>query len=399
MASLSLKNIKKIYPHNGDDAKQAKKKKKKADEMPEKKVNLQITEKGVVAVQEFNLEIADKEFIVLVGPSGCGKSTTLRMVAGLEDISEGELWIGDRMVNDMPPKERDIAMVFQNYALYPHMTVYDNIAFALKLRHTPKDVIDKKVKEAAEILDITQYLGRKPKALSGGQRQRVAIGRAIVREPQVLLMDEPLSNLDAKLRNQMRAEIIKLREKINTTFIYVTHDQTEAMTLGDRIVIMKDGFIQQIGTPQEVFNHPYNLFVAEFIGSPKMNIFDAKLIKQNGKYAVVLDNMTVELSAEKQEKLAKNNVAEQDIKLGVRPEHITLEQTGINAVVDVSEMMGSSVHLHITAMGRDVVVVVSTMNMSAAEVAALTGGANVKFNFPGHCCHVFSKETGINLEA
>ena len=399
MASLSLKHIKKIYPHNGDDAKQAKKKKKKADEQPEKKVNLQITEKGVVAVQEFNLEIADKEFIVLVGPSGCGKSTTLRMVAGLEDISEGELWIGDRMVNDMPPKERDIAMVFQNYALYPHMTVYDNIAFALKLRHTPKDVIDKKVKEAAEILDITQYLGRKPKALSGGQRQRVAIGRAIVREPQVLLMDEPLSNLDAKLRNQMRAEIIKLREKINTTFIYVTHDQTEAMTLGDRIVIMKDGFIQQIGTPQEVFNHPYNLFVAEFIGSPKMNIFDAKLVKNNGKYAIVLDGMTVELSAEKQEKLAKNNVAEQDIKLGVRPEHISLEQTGIDATVDVSEMMGSSVHLHITAMGRDVVVVVSTMNMTGAEVAALTGGAAVKFNFPGHCCHVFSKETGINLEA
>ena len=398
MASLSLKNVKKIYPHNGDDAKQAKKK-KKADEQPEKKVNLQITEKGVVAVQEFNLEIADKEFIVLVGPSGCGKSTTLRMIAGLEDISEGELWIGDRVVNDMPPKERDIAMVFQNYALYPHMTVYDNIAFALKLRHTPKDVIDKKVKEAAEILDITQYLGRKPKALSGGQRQRVAIGRAIVREPQVLLMDEPLSNLDAKLRNQMRAEIIKLREKIQTTFIYVTHDQTEAMTLGDRIVIMKDGFIQQIGTPQEVFNHPYNLFVAEFIGSPKMNIFDAKLVKNNGKYAVVLDGMTVELSAEKQEKLAKNNVAEQDIKLGVRPEHISLDQNGIDAKVDVSEMMGSSVHLHITAMGRDVVVVVSTMNMTGAEVAALTGGAAVKFNFPGHCCHVFSKETGINLEA
>ncbi len=398
MASLSLKNIKKIYPHNGDDAKKAKKK-KKGEEVEEKKVNLQITEKGVVAVQEFNLEIADKEFIVLVGPSGCGKSTTLRMVAGLEDISEGELYIGDRLVNDMPPKDRDIAMVFQNYALYPHMTVYDNIAFALKLRHTPKDVIDKKVKEAAEILDITQYLGRKPKALSGGQRQRVAIGRAIVREPQVLLMDEPLSNLDAKLRNQMRAEIIKLRERINTTFIYVTHDQTEAMTLGDRIVIMKDGFIQQIGTPQEVFNHPYNLFVAEFIGSPKMNIFDAKLVKNNGKYAVVLDNLTVELSADKQEKLAKNNVAEQDIKLGVRPEHITLEQTGINAKVDVSEMMGSSVHLHVNAMGRDVVVVVSTMNMTGAEVAALHNGADVKFNFPGHCCHVFSKETGINLEA
>ena len=273
MASLTLKNVKKIYPYSGDDAK----KKKKGE--PVKKTNLQITDKGVVAVQEFNLEIADKEFIVLVGPSGCGKSTTLRMIAGLEEISEGELYIGDRLVNDVAPKDRDIAMVFQNYALYPHMTVYDNMAFALKLRHTPKDEIDKAVKQAAEILDITQYLGRKPKALSGGQRQRVAIGRAIVRSPQVMLMDEPLSNLDAKLRNQMRAEIIKLRERINTTFIYVTHDQTEAMTLGDRIVIMKDGFIQQIGTPQEVFNHPYNLFVATFIGTPQMNMFEnAKLV-------------------------------------------------------------------------------------------------------------------------
>ena len=238
MAKVTLKNIKKVY------------------------------DKNVVAVQEFNLEIADKEFIVLVGPSGCGKSTTLRMVAGLEEISGGELYIGDKLVNDVPPKDRDIAMVFQNYALYPHMTVYENMAFALKLRKEKKEVIDKKVREAAEILDITQYLDRKPKALSGGQRQRVAIGRAIVRDPQVFLMDEPLSNLDAKLRNQMRAEIIKLRQRIDTTFIYVTHDQTEAMTLGDRIVIMKDGFIQQIGTPQEVFNHPANLFVAGFIGSP-----------------------------------------------------------------------------------------------------------------------------------
>ena len=395
MASLTLKNIKKVYPFNGDDAK--KKKKKKGE--PEKKNNLQITDEGVVAVQEFNLDIKDKEFIVLVGPSGCGKSTTLRMIAGLEEISGGELYIGDRLVNDVAPKDRDIAMVFQNYALYPHMTVYDNMAFALKLRHAPKDEIDKKVKEAAEILDITQYLGRKPKALSGGQRQRVAIGRAIVRNPQVMLMDEPLSNLDAKLRNQMRAEIIKLRERINTTFIYVTHDQTEAMTLGDRIVIMKDGFIQQIGTPQEVFNHPYNLFVAGFIGTPQMNLFDAKLLKVNGKYAVKLDNLTVELSAEKQAALAKNNVAEQDIVLGVRPEHITLESTGIDAKVDVSEMMGSSVHLHVTAMGRDVVLVVSTMNMTGAEVTALTSGANVKFNFAGHVCHVFNKETGINLEA
>ena len=395
MASLTLKNIKKVYPFNGDDAK---KKKKKGE--PEKKTNLQITDEGVVAVQEFNLDIADKEFIVLVGPSGCGKSTTLRMIAGLEEISGGELYIGDKLVNDVAPKDRDIAMVFQNYALYPHMTVYDNIAFALKLRKMPKDEIDKKVKEAAEILDITQYLGRKPKALSGGQRQRVAIGRAIVREPKVLLMDEPLSNLDAKLRNQMRAEIIKLRQRINTTFIYVTHDQTEAMTLGDRIVIMKDGFIQQIGTPQEVFNHPYNLFVATFIGTPQMNLFEnAKLVKENGKYAVKLDCLTVELSEDKQAALAKNNVAEQDVVLGVRPEHITLEQSGIDGKVDVSEMMGSSVHLHVTSMGRDVVMVVSTMNMSAAEVGALSNGSAVKYNFPGHVCHLFSKETGINLEA
>ncbi len=397
MASLTLKNIKKVYPFNGDDAKQAKKK-KKGDEPEKKKTNLQITDEGVVAVQEFSLEIKDKEFIVLVGPSGCGKSTTLRMIAGLEEISDGELYIGDRLVNDVAPKDRDIAMVFQNYALYPHMTVYDNMAFALKLRHAPKDEIDKKVKEAAEILDITQYLGRKPKALSGGQRQRVAIGRAIVRDPSVMLMDEPLSNLDAKLRNQMRAEIIKLRQKINTTFIYVTHDQTEAMTLGDRIVIMKDGFIQQIGTPQEVFNHPYNLFVAGFIGSPQMNLFDAKLVKVDGKYAVELGGITVELSAEKQANLAKNNVEPQEIVLGVRPEHITLEK-GISGKVDVSELMGSSVHLHVTAMDRDVVMVVSTMNMTGAEVAALANGAPVDFNFPGHCCHVFNKTTKVNLEA
>lgn len=399
MASLTLKNIKKVYPFNGDDAKQAKKK-KKGDEPEKKKTNLQITDEGVVAVQEFSLDIKDKEFIVLVGPSGCGKSTTLRMVAGLEEISGGELYIGDRLVNDVPPKDRDIAMVFQNYALYPHMTVYDNIAFALKLRKTPKDEIDRKVKEAAEILDITQYLGRKPKALSGGQRQRVAIGRAIVREPKVLLMDEPLSNLDAKLRNQMRAEIIKLRQRINCTFIYVTHDQTEAMTLGDRIVIMKDGFIQQIGTPQEVFNHPYNLFVATFIGMPQMNLFEnAKLLKKDGKYSVELGGYTVELSAEKQAKLAANNVEAQDIVLGVRPEHIELDKAGLSGKVDVSELMGSSVHLHVTSMDRDVVMVVSTMNMSAAEVSALSIGNDVTFKFAGHVCHVFNKETGINLEA
>ena len=397
MASLTLKNITKIYPHSGDDAKKAKKA-KKGEEPEKKKSNLKVTAEGVIAVQEFNLDIADKEFIVLVGPSGCGKSTTLRMVAGLEEISGGELYIGDKLVNDVAPKDRDIAMVFQNYALYPHMTVYDNIAFALKLRKTPKEEIDRKVKEAAEILDITQYLGRKPKALSGGQRQRVAIGRAIVREPKVLLMHEPLSNLDAKLRNQMRAEIIKLRQRINTTFIYVTHDQTEAMTLGDRIVIMKDGFIQQIGTPQEVFNHPYNLFVAEFIGSPKMNIFDAELVKENDQYAVRLANLTVTLSEDKQAALKANNVEPQPIRLGVRPEHITLGQ-GIDGRVDVSEMMGSSVHLHVTSMGRDVVMVVSTMNMTGAEVAALSNGSPVQFSFPGHVCHLFDRENGINLEA
>ncbi len=395
MATLTLKNIKKIYPHNGDDTK----KKKKSDDQPEKKVNLQITDKGVVAVQEFNLEIADKEFIVLVGPSGCGKSTTLRMIAGLEEITEGELYIGDRLVNDVAPKDRDIAMVFQNYALYPHMTVYENMAFALKLKKMSKDEIDKAVKQAAEILDITQYLNRKPKALSGGQRQRVAIGRAIVRDPQVMLMDEPLSNLDAKLRNQMRAEIIKLRSRINTTFIYVTHDQTEAMTLGDRIVIMKDGFIQQIGTPQEVFTHPYNLFVAGFIGTPQMNFFNAKLVKNGGKYAVELGGITVELSEEKQEALARKDVPPQEITLGVRPEHISLDSTGIGAKVDVSEMMGSSIHLHVNALDQDVVLVVSTMNMTGSEVAALSTGSNVKFSFGGNVCHVFNKETGINLEA
>ena len=297
MAEVILKNIKKVYPNSEP--------KKRSKDSGEKKHNLQITDVGVVAVQEFNLDIADREFIVLVGPSGCGKSTTLRMVAGLEEISAGELYIDGKLMNDVAPKDRDIAMVFQNYALYPHMTVYENMAFSLKLKKVPKDEIDRKVREAAEILDITQYLDRKPKALSGGQRQRVAIGRAIVRDPKVFLMDEPLSNLDAKLRNQMRAEIIKLREKIDTTFIYVTHDQVEAMTLGDRIVIMRDGFIQQIGTPQEVFNHPANLFVAGFIGTPQMNFFeDCQLTKSGDAYSVTVMGHTLPLTAEQNAKLA-----------------------------------------------------------------------------------------------
>ena len=402
MASLTLKNIKKVYPFNGDDAKQAKKKKKKGDEPEKKKSNLQITAEGVVAVQEFNLDIADKEFIVLVGPSGCGKSTTLRMIAGLEEISGGELYIGDRLVNDVPPKDRDIAMVFQSYALYPHMTVYENMAFPLKLRKFPKDEIDKRVREAAETLDITQYLDRKPKALSGGQRQRVAIGRAIVREPKVLLMDEPLSNLDAKLRNQMRAEIIKLRQKIDTTFMYVTHDQTEAMTLGDRIVIMKDGVIQQVGTPQEVFDHPANLFVAGFIGVPQMNFFDAELVKADGNYAVTVGGIKVELCEEKQAALAKNGVEPQAITLGVRPEHIALMGDGdqmLHGTVDVSEMMGSAVHLHVNVLGKDAIIIVQTMDLQGAVNTDFSMGQDIAFTFGGNVVHVFSKENGKNLEA
>ena len=390
MATVQLKNIKKVYPFVSGEQK----KKKKGDEPEKKKVNLQITDEGVVAVQEFNLDIADKEFIVLVGPSGCGKSTTLRMVAGLEEISGGELLIDGKVMNDVAPKDRDIAMVFQNYALYPHMTVYDNMAFSLKLRKESKDVIDKKVREAAEILDITQYLERKPKALSGGQRQRVAIGRAIVRDPKVMLMDEPLSNLDAKLRNEMRAEIIKLRKRINTTFIYVTHDQTEAMTLGDRIVIMRDGYIQQIGTPQEVFNHPANLFVAGFIGMPVMNFFDAELKREGNKFFVELGGLKVELDEEKEARLLKNDVQSQSVTLGVRPEHTNIADKGVAAKVDVAEMMGSSVHLHLSAEGKDVIVIVPTIDLKDS----FKQGDTVHFNFSGNVAHVFSKETDKNLE-
>ena len=392
MASVQLKNIKKVYPFVSGE--QKKSRKKKADEPEKKKANLQITDEGVVAVQEFSLDIKDKEFIVLVGPSGCGKSTTLRMVAGLEEISGGELIIDGKVMNDVAPKDRDIAMVFQNYALYPHMSVYDNMAFSLKLRHTPKDEIDKKVREAAEILDITQYLERKPKALSGGQRQRVAIGRAIVRAPKVMLMDEPLSNLDAKLRNEMRAEIIKLRQRIDTTFMYVTHDQTEAMTLGDRIVIMKDGYIQQIGTPQEVFNHPANLFVAGFIGMPVMNFFDANLVREGQKFFVEVGGIKVELSPDKEERMLKNDVQSQPVTLGVRPEHTDVADSGIKATVDVAEMMGSSVHLHVNADGRDVIIIVPTIDMKGNYNI----GDTVHFSFDGKVAHVFSKETEKNLE-
>ena len=393
MAEVILKNIKKVYPH------QEPAKKKKGSE--EKKTNLQITDEGVLAVQEFSLNIADKEFIVLVGPSGCGKSTTLRMVAGLEEISGGELYIDGKLMNDVAPKDRDIAMVFQNYALYPHMTVRENMAFPLKLKKYPKEEIRKRVDQAAEVLGITEYLDRKPKALSGGQRQRVSIARAIVREPKVLLMDEPLSNLDAKLRNQMRAEIIKLRQRIDTTFIYVTHDQTEAMTLGDRIVIMKDGVIQQIGTPQEVFDHPTNLFVAGFIGTPQMNFFDAELVKEDGRYAVVLENARVELSEAKQANLARKQVQPGPITLGVRPEHISLAGDASQAVrgtVDVAEMMGSAVHLHVDACGRDTIVILQTMDLQGAGHPIPATGSALPFTFGGNVAHVFDRETGRNLE-
>ena len=390
MAQVILKNIKKIYPNYEGKTK----KKKKSDE-PEKKVNLQITDEGVVAVQAFSLDIADKEFIVLVGPSGCGKSTTLRMVAGLEEITEGELYIDGKLVNDVAPKDRDIAMVFQNYALYPHMTVYDNMAFSLKLKKTPKAEIDQRVREAAAILDITEYLDRKPKALSGGQRQRVAIGRAIVRNPKVFLMDEPLSNLDAKLRNQMRAEIIKLREKVDTTFIYVTHDQTEAMTLGDRIVIMRDGFIQQIGTPQEVFNHPANLFVAGFIGSPQMNFFnDAELVKENGKYAVEIMGKKFVLPEDRQAILKAKEAPEGKVIAGIRPVHISISDSGIPAKIDVSEMMGSELHLHMNANGTDVVAVVQTADIDLDRIG---NHANVNFTFRPELMHLFDKETEVSL--
>ena len=371
MATVSLKNVKKIYDN------------------------------AVTAVHSFNLDIADKEFIVLVGPSGCGKSTTLRMVAGLEEISEGELYIDGKLLNDVEPKDRDIAMVFQSYALYPHMTVRENMEFPLKLKKMPKEEIAQRVNSAAEILGITEYLERKPKALSGGQRQRVAIGRAIVREPKVLLMDEPLSNLDAKLRNQMRAEIIKLRQRINTTFIYVTHDQTEAMTLGDRIVIMRDGYIYQIGTPQEVFEHPVNIFVAGFIGTPQMNFFQAKLLKDSGGYHTEINGADIPLSEETQTALSKGGAASQDVVLGIRPEHIRFAAQGaanvLTGSVEVSEMMGSEYHLHAICNGQDVVLRVPTSDLPSEHRNGIPYGTQVSFTFRPEAIHLFDPSSEKNL--
>ena len=371
MASVKLTNVKKVY------------------------------DKKVVAVHDFNLDIKDKEFVVFVGPSGCGKSTTLRMIAGLEEISEGTVEIDGVVVNDLQPKDRDIAMVFQNYALYPHLTVFENMAFSLRLKKVPNDEVFRRVTEAAKVLGITEYLTRKPRALSGGQRQRVAIGRAMVRDSKVFLMDEPLSNLDAKLRNQMRAEIILLRKKINTTFIYVTHDQTEAMTLGDRIVIMKDGFIQQVGTPTEVFEHPVNLFVAGFIGAPQMNTFRTELVRENGKYYVMPLGSRIEVDGETGENLAAKAVDGRSVVLGVRPEHITLSQPGPHAIpctIIVNEMMGSELHIHAeTEDGAQLVVRVPTLGLRRQERAELVNGAKIHVSFPGEVMHLFDPETERNL--
>ncbi|MDO4562957.1 MAG: sn-glycerol-3-phosphate ABC transporter ATP-binding protein UgpC [Clostridia bacterium] len=364
MASLSLQHIYKKYPG------------------------------GVTAVSDFNLEIKDKEFVILVGPSGCGKSTTLRMIAGLEEITEGELYIGDRLVNDVAPKDRDIAMVFQNYALYPHMTVFENMAFGLKLRKTPKDEIRKRVQEAARILDIEHLLERKPKALSGGQRQRVALGRAIVREPKVFLMDEPLSNLDAKLRVQMRTEITKLHQRLQTTFIYVTHDQTEAMTMGTRIVVMKDGFIQQVDDPQILYNSPVNMFVAGFIGSPQMNFCTAKVIKQDGDtYLEFGIRNRVKLSAKKAAKFG-SEYDDKEVIMGIRPEDMYDDDESlakfpdsiVTATVDVTELMGAETYLFLTIDD-----IAFTARVKPTSTARRTDV--IKVAFDPDKVHAFDKET------
>ncbi|MFA5658142.1 MAG: sn-glycerol-3-phosphate ABC transporter ATP-binding protein UgpC [Oscillospiraceae bacterium] len=357
---------------------------------------------GVVAVSDFNMEIRDKEFIILVGPSGCGKSTTLRMIAGLEDISEGELFIGDRLVNDVAPKDRDIAMVFQNYALYPHMTVFENMAFGLKLRKVPKDEIRRKVEEAARILDISHLLDRKPKALSGGQRQRVALGRAIVREPQVFLLDEPLSNLDAKLRAQMRTEISKLHKKLGTTFIYVTHDQTEAMTMGDRICVMKDGYIQQIDSPTNLYSSPVNQFVAGFIGSPQMNFIDAILVKRADKYVIIFGSSDkkyeVEIPKSKLDEQKLENLIDKEIVFGIRPEALHDEEvflsnakTGvINCLVEVTEMMGAETYLYLDCEGIPLTARVSARTQARPQ-------ESITIAIDPEKIHIFDKETEKTL--
>ena len=363
MASLSLSHINKTYPN------------------------------GFQAVKDFNLEIEDKEFIIFVGPSGCGKPTTLRMIAGLEEISGGTLKIGDKVMNDVEPKDRDIAMVFQNYALYPHMTVYDNMAFGLKLRKVPKDQIDKAVREAARILDLDKLLDRKPKALSGGQRQRVALGRAIVRDPKVFLLDEPLSNLDAKLRAQMRTEIAKLHKRLGTTFIYVTHDQTEAMTMGDRIVVMKDGFIQQVDTPQNLYDLPVNEFVAGFMGSPQMNFIDATLVKEGADYYVTFGAAKIKVPANKANAEIANYVGK-EIVFGIRPEDVHDEpefiekhpETRAAADVEVTELMGAETYLYLNCEGN-------ALTARVEPTSTAKTGDKITIALDMNKMHLFDKET------
>ncbi len=347
MASISFTHVNKTYPGN------------------------------VTIVPDLNLEIADKEFVILVGPSGCGKSTTLRMIAGLEDITSGELRIGDRVVNDVAPKDRDIAMVFQNYALYPHMTVYKNIAFGLMQKKVPKDEIDKRVHEAARALDLEHLLNRKPKELSGGQRQRVSLGRAMVRNPAVFLLDEPLSNLDAKLRTGMRAEISRLHKRLQTTFVYVTHDQTEAMTMGDRIVVMKEGIIQQNDAPQVLYDYPCNLFVAGFIGSPQMNFLDAQVGEDNGRYTVTVCGSTIALPERMNEAVAPYKG--KTVTLGIRPEDIKASdasenvQGDLSSTVEIAELMGSEISLHVECQGNRLVIrAAPTFQGREGDAASLT---------------------------
>lgn len=356
---------------------------------------------GVTAVNDFNLAIMDKEFIVLVGPSGCGKSTTLRMIAGLEEITEGELYIGDKLVNDVAPKNRDIAMVFQNYALYPHMTVYDNMAFGLKLRKVHKTDIDKKVKEAAKILGIEEYLQRKPKALSGGQKQRVALGRAIVREPQVFLMDEPLSNLDAKLRVQMRTEITKLHNRLATTFIYVTHDQTEAMTMGTRIVVMKDGFIQQVDSPQNLYDYPCNKFVAGFIGSPAMNFIDCTLVQEEGGVFARFGENKILIPEGRIAKLTDKSYIGREVILGIRPDDIHDEevfiqnypQATVSAYVELIEKLGFETLLYLNISGKEDENIIARVNPRSTVMMNDT----VKMVFDPNRIQLFDKETEISI--
>ena len=356
---------------------------------------------GVTAVSDFNLEIKDKEFLILVGPSGCGKSTTLRMIAGLEEISEGELYIGDRFVNDIAPKDRDIAMVFQNYALYPHMTVFDNMAFGLKLRKVPKEEIKRRVEEAARILDISHLLERRPKALSGGQKQRVALGRAIVRNPKVFLLDEPLSNLDAKLRASMRTELTKLHKQVETTFIYVTHDQVEAMTMATRIVVMRDGLIQQVDTPQNLYDSPCNLFVAGFIGTPQMNFITGKLVKKDNDLYAMIGTAALKLPADKANNPALKEYIDKEVIFGIRPEAIhdepmylkSFADTTMDVNVDVTELMGAEIYLYIgfegmedATNGKDLIARVSSRSQARA-------GDQIKVAIDTSRIHIFDKDT------